>query len=259
MGWRIGKIFCVLATTAAALHANTTPAVELRVDFGVDDTVTTDPFGATPNDVQAGYFDYSDAQNRWDDNGQIAMLELAGTSRVVSGVTVSIGVVPRVDDLSMVELFLMDCAVDAPGAMGDQVEDAAAALNGNLWITLSGLPAGGYQWTSYHHFPLLEFAWFGDSRITADVGGGPVTKINNVTHSGFSNPPASATFTFAVGPSGTATIELQAQSSFPAVTFINGFSLLPIPEPSTWTLLAIGATVLCGNRAARRVNRAILR
>lgn len=229
-------------------------AVELHVDFGVnDEPFEGDGFPPTSNDVQVGFFDFSADQNATDDDGQIARLDLAGTSRIVSGVTVSLGIVPAVFDDYLPELFLMDQRSQIGSSLGDLVEDSAAALTGDLIITLSGLPAGAYQWTSYHQMPWLDFNWLGPFEILADVGGGLVPKASGIFPTFGFDEAAVANFTLAVNGSGNVVLRLHSNDPLPSVVFLNGFSLVPIPEPSTWILFAIGAvaTIAQGRRRRR--------
>lgn len=232
----------------ASVPAN---AVELHVDFGVNDEPFEDWFPQTTNDVQAGFDDFSADQNATDDDGEIARLDLAGTSRVISGVTVGLGIVPAVFDDYLPELFLMDQRIEAGGSLGDLVEDVAAALTGDLTITLTGLPAGAYAWTSYHHLPQLDFNWFGPFDISVDTGAGLVTKASGVAPNSLGTP-TQADFGFKVGSSGAALIRLHSNSPLPSVVFLNGFSLVPVPEPSAWILLASGMAALVLRQAGRR-------
>lgn len=229
-------------------------AVELHVDFGVNDEPFEGGFFPTPNDVQAGFFDFSADQNAADDDGEIARLDLAGTSRLVSGVTVSLGIVPAGSEDHPPELFLMDSTGEGAGGLGDLIEDVAAALSGDLTIALSGLPAGAYQWTSYHHMPQLEFNWLGSFDIYA--GGGPIPKVSGLFPTSGFNSAAEASFTFTVNGSGNVVLRLHSNDSLPSVVFLNGFSLMPIPEPSTWILFAIGWFAIAAQRfGAARLQR----
>lgn len=243
----VGLLLAVLLCANAPARA-----VELHVDFGVNDEPFDGGFFPTANDVQAGYFDFSADQNAADDDGEIARLDLAGTSRLVSGVTVQLGIVSAGSENYLPELFLMDSTGEGAGALGDLIEDVAAALSGDLTITLSGLPAGAYQWTSYHHMPQLEFNWLGSFDIYA--GGGPVPKLSGLFPTSGFNPPAEASFTFTVNGSGDVVLRLHSNDSLPSVVFLNGFSVVPIPEPATWTLCAMGLLAIVAQRlgSARR-------
>lgn len=228
-------------------------AVELHVDFGVNDEPFDEGYPPTTNDVQAGFFDFSADQNATDDDGQIALLDLAGTSRLVSGVTVSLAIVPAVFGDYLPELFLMDQRSQLANSLGDLVEDSAAALTGDLVITLSGLPAGAYQWTSYHQMPWLDFNWLGPFDIFAGVGGGLVPKASGIFPTSGFDDTAEASFTFTANSSGNVVVRLHSNDPLPSVVFLNGFSVVPVPEPSTWILFTLGAvaTIAQGQRRRR--------
>jgi hypothetical protein len=245
--WLVGV--SALAIAVAALTPSPTRAVTLKVDFGVSDD-EEDPSPTNPNDVYAGYFDYSAPQtNQWQ-NGDVAYLPLTGTTRSVSGISVTLSVDP-----SGIELGLHD-SFDVSGSLGNLIEDVAWAARSDLIITLSGLPAATYQWTSYHHTPSPDVGWLGPLDILADTGAGLATKVSNL------NPTFSgsniATASFPLVANGTSDVIMRIHGSTPDafVTYTNGFTLVPVPEPNTPVLIATGVLALTMHRFRRWLQRA---
>ena len=117
---------------------------------------------------------------------------------------------------------------------------------GSIAISFSGLAAGRYQITTYHHDTL-----FGDTFIPFDISVADATGTNTVASgldtSGTTSPTSitTAMFSFTAGLDGLATIEFASNAAALAQHMsINGFQLtgaaVSVPEPGTLALFGIG-------------------
>ena len=128
-----------------------------------------------------------------------------------------------------------------------------------LEIQLSGLAAGGYNYTSFHHdyfgVPSYDYANF-DVQVDID-GGGFSTELSNLDTTISDNPitnPTEVDLSFvSPGTSSTITIRYQqvAAGGDSSDIPISGF-FLAIPEPSTAMLLMTGGLAIALFRRRRR-------
>jgi len=198
------------------LHSSAS-AIPLRIDFGIaDPTGGTDP--NNPNDVQAGWEDFSVQHAAFDlGGGRDGVNPEEPISRTFGGITVT------------VEGQIGPAPVIAPGfgpssrdrlpdmnsldPLGDMFEDV---FNDVSRINVSGLPAGDYQVTTYHHDTS-----FGASEADIFVDGTQVANVE-ATHDNPNHPDQSKR----IPPFGQATFDITSNGSDVVIDFF---------EPGTTT------------------------
>lgn len=239
-----------VAVLVAAAPPARAAVTSFKVDFGLNDTGPSN----TPNDVQSDFFDYSinpiGAFAPFDQGfsaGSIVTKNVNGISVSVSGVAQSNGP------------MWLDYTTNVTNSLGHLLEDGISATFDNLFLDIKNLLPGTYQMTTYHHdagagagsqpFDILANTGLGDTTVATNV---PVT--TGFTPSSFS----SATFPLTIGASGEVVITFKGSAGQPQMnTFVNGFTLATVPEPSSLALAAFGLVGLAAWRS-RRASSAIV-
>jgi hypothetical protein len=218
------------AAAVALTITSVAHAVELRVDFGVGDV--EEFLSASPNDVQAGFSDFSVDATQDGIGGVLDLANASGVqSRVFSGVTVSVelGSGPEGDGAFF----------DGPDEfdpLGDLTEDGVSGIDvSDVILRLTDLPAGPYAMTTYHYasdlivltvstisIDLFLDAGAGESLVAADVSPG-------------ANELATVAIPFTAD--GTQDVSLRIGGVSP---WINGFTVIPVPEPAGSLLMVVG-------------------
>jgi hypothetical protein len=146
------------------------------------------------------------------------------------------------------------------GALGPVADDFLSPSGPDIHVSISGLAAGLYSMTTYHHRPLAASA-NPIVAITVDTGAGPQTVASNVPISVGLAPSSVSSATFQFTADGANDVEIAVQGgalSFPLP--LNGFSLSLVPEPTGAILLAIGGGLggcACLGRKLRRRRTAL--
>lgn len=209
----------------------------IAVDIGVADPASFP--GASPNQVQSGFFDFSVAGDSSLYNEDRRVFGLGTASRTFAGIEVQIrgtinGAVYR------------DFATEISHPMGDLLEDGVDVY-GELFVTLKNVPTGLYSLQTWHHrtdtfntAPMFD--------IFADVGNGEVLVADDVVGSVGSSPAQFSTVNFVVQATSGTDVQLRFVGA--NTVFLNGFEMTAaVPEPSAvWlaaaAMLAIGCTWL---------------
>jgi hypothetical protein len=235
-----------LAVIVFLAGGRTSAAVDLFVDFGVADVDTFT--SSSPNQVQAGYSDFSvDPTVNGTPVSDLA-LGVPSASRNFSGVTVSV----QGGGNGMV---FHDLVTEVNHALGDLIEDGVSVPDADLTITVSGLPPGTYTWTGFHHtaadggtlpFDIYVNTGLGESLAAADVD----------ASFGF-NPVSVTTSEFSFMATGAdVVVRLDGEFGDPITSpFLNGFSMVQVPEPASGLLLALAMIPLLAWRVGRRSGR----
>jgi hypothetical protein len=230
------------------LNAATAAAVDLRVDIGVTDSPSFT--SVSPNDVQAGYSAFN-ADPKFNGAGSTDFTNYLNVSHVISGVTVSMA--GGGNGLAFYD------GPDVAGPLGDLAEDGAYVVDDDLTLRFTGLPAGTYQMTMYHHYASQTVA---PPPFDIYAGSSPeVLVAADVAVSSGYNPSSITTSSFLVTTDGLGLlVRLDgqfvpvAQQSIPV--YLNAFTLINVPEPGSACLLVSGAGLLAFWRYRRRKSRA---
>jgi uncharacterized protein (TIGR03382 family) len=150
------------------------------------------------------------------------------------------------------------------GQIGPLLQDTMKVDGGALDLHFTGLDAGSYDLTSFHH------TWFGSAYnwaefdILVDVDGNGFVELQSdlsVTHNGddpITDPAIYTTRFYSPGPASNITVRFQpiAGTGDTTESPINGFLLdqVPIPEPGTGMMACFGLMSLASLRRRRRRN-----
>jgi hypothetical protein len=227
---------CALAVLLGTAESSSGAAV-LEVDFGTEDTSQIDT-GASPNRVQPGFEDFSyGPEFNFLIYDQAVKVPPPTLTRTFGTIDVTVfDPTPATNGL-----FFTDEGTVA-GVVGPLADDFLSFSSGDLQVALSGLPAGPYSMTTYHHRPLgtVVNTFTG---ITVDTGIGPQAVATDVPVSIGLSPSSVSSATFQFTTDGTNDVVVVIQGG-PGSFALNGFSVVEIPEPSSAILLAIGAGLI---------------
>lgn len=246
--------------TALALLAGThaSSAAVLQLDVGVSDN--TPPNSTTPNEVQSGFTSFEMAANGSGGGGDESNSTSLSDTQTFSGISVTFTaaeagfVQPDPGGLPVHVEYR-----DRPGEVtttspdvANLVEDFVFARNGPLTLTLSGLSAGEYTMTTYHHDP--QFGGYTAGPIAVDTGAGPTEVAGGgvAVTTGFGDAaspvtPSSRTFGF-ITTGGDVNIIFNENPDTAQNPTLNGFVLDVIPEPGTGLLALLGVPVILRRR-----------
>jgi hypothetical protein len=234
---------------AAALFAvsNSAWAVTLQVDFGTQDESAI-VVGASANRVAPGYEDFSHGPELSGGGiDQATKLPPATLTRIYGAISVTASDPHPASN----GLFFADEGTVVAGALEAVVDDFVYPSGPDLHVTLSGLAAGLWGVSTFHHRPLATAADTLDG-ITVDTGGGPQTVATDVPISFGLTPSSLSKKSFQFIANGTDDVVIVIQGRiglFPMP--LNGFLLIAIPEPSS-TLLAVLGAGLASSACLRR-------
>jgi hypothetical protein len=246
-GQRLGGLTAICAMTIFLLSCGRAAAIDLRVDIGVadDDNFTS----VSPNEVQAGYSGF-DADPQFNGGGSQDFRNALNLSRVVSGVTISMAGGGN-------GLLFYDLTTDVTGPLGDLAEDGVFVVDDDLTLRFTNLPAGTYQMTMYHHQAnLIAVPPPFDIYLGPDPGAILVAQDVAVS-SGF-NSPAVTTSSFQVTSDGILLLVRLDGNFLPGPSipvFLNAFTLIEVPEPTSGLLLGLGAAAVAWRGVRRRSRR----
>jgi hypothetical protein len=236
--------FCDDAVTMAGL---------IQVDFSTLDASAQNT-GYSPNRVQDGFSDFSYGPENAQPSKDQAVLQppFPGASPTITKTFGSIGVtVSDPGPASNGLIFVDEGTVN--GSYGKLAEDYVIPSALNLRVSLSGLAAGSYLMTTYHHIPSLSNQ-YNLTGITIDTGTGASTVATNVPVSIGYSPTSigSAAFQFTADGSHDVVMTVKGNSFSTVRGVLNGFEVSSVPEPSTALLAGLGVLGLVGRRIWRR-------
>jgi hypothetical protein len=247
-----GIAFCNLAETQAGII--------LQVDFSSLDASAQNP-GYSLNRIEGGFSDFSygpESQQPTKDQARLAPPTPGGTPTITKTFG-SIGVTVADPSPTSNGLYFVDEGT-VIGAYGELAEDFVIPSGLNLRVTLSGLAAGTYSMTTYHHIPSLS-AQQSLTGITVDTGSGATTVAQNVpVYNGFSPTSiGSANFEFSADGTNNVVMTVRGRSFSTVSGVLNGFELSSqdasaVPEPSSVVLMSVGALGLLLHQIRRRRN-----
>ncbi len=245
----IRRFFILAIVAANALAAGLSPADVLDVDFGTQDAPTS--AGYSPNRVQPGFEDFAPGVETNFTTLDRYFLYPPVASQTYAAATVTVHDNPMV----MANGIIFDDAGTVAGPLGPLVDDYLFPSFSDIFIELSGLAAGTYSMTTYHHQAgATAVATF--AGITVDTGTGAMSVATDVPISiGFTPESiSSATFQFTADGVNDVVVEFLNGQDPPSLAVVNGFTLSQIPEPGGAMLLAIGMGLFLGVwRRSRRV------
>jgi hypothetical protein len=229
-------------------------AALLAVDLGVADGA---PVSNSANQVQSGFSDFS-VDPTFDGNAVYDFVNIGLTpeTRTFSGVDVTLSGTANGPTL-------YDFTTDVSDPQGDLLEDVAQVVQGNLTVQLSGLNAGTYLMTTYHHFG-DNTASANPFSITVDTGAGAATVATDVPTSFGFDPSTISTETFQFTANGTDPVLLTLVGGGGAgdqaiSPVLNGFEVSTVnavPESGSLTLCATVLFAVGVSRIRRRRNPA---
>jgi hypothetical protein len=225
-------------------------AVTLQVDFSTQDESAVS-VGASANRIAAGYEDFSHGPEFNAGGIDLAIKDSPWTLTRTFG---SISVTVSNPDPGTNGLFFADEGTVDAGAAGPLVEDYVFASGPDLQLTLSGLSAGIWGMSTFHHRPLSSSV-VNISAITVDTGGGPQSVATNVPISIGLSPSSVSKRSFQFFADGTSDVTIVMQGVGILPMPLNGFLLVAIPEPSSTILAVLGAGLAasaCLRRSCRR-------
>jgi hypothetical protein len=242
-------ILCILSTAAlVGLAAGASHAQLLQVDFGTQD-VSAMNTGNSPNRVAAGYQDFSYGPEMDFGGGTDAAIKLPPST--LSQTYGAIGVTVFDPHPASNGLYFGDEGTVNSGALSEVADDYVNPSGPELHLTLSGLAAGLYGMTTVHHRP-LGASVNSINGIAVDTGSGPQSVASNVPISFGLTPPSISKVSFQFTADGTNDVEVAFQGGmFPAP--LNGFILIPIPEPASAALLAVGGGLIAAACLRRKL------
>lgn len=238
----------LMLLTASDAHAG----LVLAVDIGVVDAAGFNSL--TPNEVATGFSDLSATPNFHASGNEDfrsifpSQPQLSGT---IGGVVVTIATAPASNGLTY-----FDSVAEMPDVgdiSGDLTEDGVRGFDGGgpaITVTLSGIAAGIYELTTFHHDSLAATGNSNSFDVDVDGGNGFIEIADSILASSSSTPGSITTVvgTF-VATGGDIVFRIDADSASLPVT-MNGFSLSAVPEPS-----ALGFFMISGFACTRSRRR----
>jgi hypothetical protein len=243
------------AVLAVLAGAGVARAQFLQLDFGVSDGAGV---GTTPNDVQDGFSSFAFNATASNASGDEVNSTGLTDSQSFGAVTVTVQVAeagfnePDPGGLPVHAEYRDrngEVTTTAPD-LGNLVEDFVFARNGPLTVTLSGVPAGPYSMTTYHHDPVFGGYTAGPITVNGtEVSGGGVPITNGF---GAAGPvtPSSRTFDFTA--TGGDVVLVFAEGDNGSNPILNGFSLTAVPEPAAAALALLTAPLVMRRRRQSR-------
>ena len=187
-GRHVQATVLLAAAGLAGMPLNSANAIPLRIDFGISDPPGGPQTIPVPNanDVQVGWEEFSLAYASTDtEGGRDGVNPLAPESRTYDGITVTVAghvgpspiIAPGFGVSSRDRLPDMNSF----SSLGDMFEDV---FNDAHRVAISGLPAGTYEVTSYHHD-----SGFGGSEADIFVDNMMVGNVTSTHHNNIHFPP----------------------------------------------------------------------
>lgn len=238
-GWEMLLRYLVLGSSIAAIHfcdVSETVAEVISVDFSSADASPQNT-GYSANRVQNGFVDFSHGPETSYPTMDMARVPPSSDGAQITRTFGSIGVTVSDPFSSSNGLYFYDWGtIDVP--YGRLAEDLVYPSGLDLYVTLSGLAAGLYSMTTYHHFPSFSNQYSLEG-ITIDTGTGATMVAQNVPVSTGYSPTfiGTASFQFLADGSHDIVMTVHGDSLSTVRGVLNGFEVSSVPEPSTVLLL----------------------
>ncbi len=251
LGLAMGVVqFCSLAETKASII--------ISVDFSTLDASEQNT-GYSPNRVEDGFSDFSYGPETPQSTSDRARLYPPLITKTFGSIQVTVSDPFPVSN----GLFFVDEGT-VSGTYGKLAEDFVVPSGLDLQVSLSGLAAGSYSMTTYHHRPSLT-SQYNLKGITIDTGTGAVQVAQNVPVSIGYSPSSVGSAVFQFSADGVNNVVMTVQgNSVTTAGLLNGFEVRAdetsaVPEPSSALLMGVGALGLLICRIRRRRHVAIVR
>jgi hypothetical protein len=230
------KLLCIEVFCAAmSLIGSTATAASINVDFGS----TNGGSG-----VYVGTAVAPDAGTTW--NGVTPAANVTPFASYTSGALVdSLGGVTTAS-VTLINSWVYDGAADsviAPSLMLDYAFTQSADVTGVFTFSIDGLTSGGL-------YDLYLYSDTGIQRTTFDVGGDVKNVVNTAAQTEWTLGANYQLYTGLTATNGSITVTVSGNAFDPETQtgafygVVNGFQVVPVPEPSTLALLVTGLLAL---------------